>query len=158
VNAAGDIVGTYYDANGGHGFLLHKGVFTSFDQPFGGNLTNPYAINKQGMIVGMYQVQGVNHGFVLNNGVFAQLDFPGAIDTDLYSINDNLDIVGDYTTDGATWHSFLMSGGNTTEIDVPFPGTMYTSATGINNHGQIVGQYGANGNNTFYSFGFLTNQ
>jgi len=88
--------------------------------------------------------------------VLAQLDYPGSISTNLYSINDAGDIVGDFTTDGTTWHSFLLSGGNYTVIDAPFPGTTSTTATGINNHRQIVGQYGSEGNNTFYNFGFTT--
>jgi len=33
INAAGDVVGSYNDSNGSHGFLLSSGVFTTIDYP-----------------------------------------------------------------------------------------------------------------------------
>ena len=159
INVNGDIVGIYADADlVAHAFLLHKGTFTSFDAPFGQVLTAPYAINKKGTIVGIYQLpqDGTNHGFILDNGTYTQVDFPGAVSTDLNGINDSGDIVGDYTSDGSTYHCFLLRAGTFTSFDVPFPGSALNGATGINNNGQIIGTYGANDNTTFYSFGFLT--
>jgi probable HAF family extracellular repeat protein len=72
INDAGQIVGCYYDAIGGHGFLYSGGVFTILDdpladKPFAGytNGTCATGINNSGQIVGYYQTYGaINHGFL----------------------------------------------------------------------------------------------
>jgi uncharacterized membrane protein len=157
-NAAGDIVGIYQTPDYVfHGYLLHRGVFTSFDGPGAGYLTWPAAINKQGTIVGFVQDPLDNdHGFIVQNGAITPFDYPGASSTQLNGINDSGDILGGYTTDNVVWHGFVLSGGNYTVFDIPFPGTSNTAPYGINNKRQIVGGYGGEGNGTFYQFGFLT--
>ncbi len=48
INARGDIVGRYADAEGVfHGFLLRKGVFSTIDFP-GASLTAAFALNARG--------------------------------------------------------------------------------------------------------------
>jgi hypothetical protein len=60
INPAGDIVGSYTDTTGTHGFLLSGGQFTSIDVPgslmgVGGTLpTGASAINASGEIIGTY--------------------------------------------------------------------------------------------------------
>ena len=47
INNAGQIVGDYADASGGHGFLLSGGVFTTIDEPVAvaaGNVTSAKAV------------------------------------------------------------------------------------------------------------------
>src|SRR5437667_368976 len=63
-NSAGQIVGTYNDANGTHGFLDTGGMFVPVDVPFTGVL-NTFAegINDRGQIVGFYSVGTTIHGF-----------------------------------------------------------------------------------------------
>lgn len=158
VNAAGDVVGTYQTPDYVfHGYLLHQGVFTSFDGPGAGYLTWPFAINKQGTIVGFVQDPlGNEHGFVSQNGAMTPFDYPGALETQLTGVNDSGDIIGTFTTDQVTWHAFLLSGGNYTVFDVPFPGTSDTALYGVNNKHQLVGRYGAEANGISYEFGFLT--
>ncbi len=52
INAAGDIVGRYLDANGkNHGYLLRAGKFTSID--YAGPQTCAWGINSKGTIVGI---------------------------------------------------------------------------------------------------------
>ncbi|HTR26580.1 MAG TPA: hypothetical protein VMI10_21600 [Terriglobales bacterium] len=155
VNAAGDIVGSYTGPdNIGHGFLLHKGVYTSFDAPGAGYLTSATSINKQGQIAGFFYAPDSDHvhGFLLQNGVFTQIDYPGASGTILNAINDSGEIVGIYGDAQGGNHGFLLSGGVFTGFDAPFPGTDFTSACGLNNHHQIVGVYGQGA----YDFGYLT--
>src|SRR5947209_13659886 len=77
INNAGQIVGDYADASGGHGFLLSGGVFTTIDEPVAaGNATSAKAINNFGQIVGTYNDAVGVHGFLLNGGIFTTIDDP----------------------------------------------------------------------------------
>lgn len=85
INAGGDIVGSYSDANGTHGFLLRRGVFTPIDYP-GAVLTEARGISPDGEIVGTYRMPGEfgwsYHGFLLTKaGEFVPLDYPGKANT-----------------------------------------------------------------------------
>jgi uncharacterized membrane protein len=95
INARGDIVGRYDDAGGvTHGFLLHKGVFTTIDFP-GASLTAPRSINARGDIIGRIAFEdGFGHGFLLRDGHFTQIDYPGAIETLAKGLNNAGDITG----------------------------------------------------------------
>ena len=69
-----------------HGFLWHRGEFTTIDVP-GAPLTQPLGINDDGDIVGAYLEAEVDpdayydtgrlRGFVLRDGKFTPVDFPG---------------------------------------------------------------------------------
>src|SRR5580700_9804702 len=87
-NPEGTNIGSYTDTSGvTHGFVLEKGVFTSFDPP-GSTSTTPNWISPQGVIVGGYvDAGGTNHGFILDGGKFTTVDFPGAAGTILTSLN-----------------------------------------------------------------------
>ncbi|HXF96581.1 MAG TPA: hypothetical protein VNI61_10840 [Gemmatimonadales bacterium] len=86
INARGDIVGSYVDANGAsHGFLLQGGVFTTIDQP-GADGSQARGIGPNGEIVGIYsndEEPAVNaHGFLRTpDGEFLAADYPGHINT-----------------------------------------------------------------------------
>jgi len=68
---------------------------------------------------------------------FTKIDFPGAIQTQLFSINNRGQIVGAYTDTNNVSHGFLLDNGTFTTLDV-FP-------RGINDRGQMVGSYGGHG-------------
>jgi len=69
INNSGQIVGTYSDASGGHGFLYTAGVFTPLDVP-GAAATEADGINTSGQIVGTYFDQsGGEHGFLATPAV-----------------------------------------------------------------------------------------
>ena len=86
INAGGDIVGWYVDANSiFHGFLLRDDVFTTIDYP-GAVFTDARGIGPGGEIVGTYRLPSepaVNfHGYLLTRrGEFVPLDYPGHINT-----------------------------------------------------------------------------
>jgi probable HAF family extracellular repeat protein len=65
INAMGQIVGRYHDANGAHGFLYSNGTYTTLDDPLAVNGTLAYGINDSGQIVGYYTDASSDHGFVL---------------------------------------------------------------------------------------------
>jgi uncharacterized membrane protein len=66
INDAGQIVGLYSDASGGHGFLKDGSTYTSLDVPFAGaSGTEALGINNAGAIVGYYfDASFSTHGFI----------------------------------------------------------------------------------------------
>jgi uncharacterized membrane protein len=154
INGAGQIVGTFADNTGNHGFLDTGGSFTQIDVP-GATLTEASGINSAGQIVGTFVDNTGTHGFLDTGGSFTQIDVPGASYTDAGGINDAGQIVGffgdsagdhgindagqivGWVNDGS--HGFLDTGGSFTQIDVP--GAVATQAFGINDAGQIVGGF-----------------
>jgi hypothetical protein len=135
INNAGDIVGGYTDSSGNnHGFLMHKGVFTTIDDPLatpGG--TGPSAITNSGAIVGTYLgSDGSVHGFVYKNGVFTTVDGPpGTSNLDIFSGNDLGQLVGLYTDAAgkavgflATPTEDLQAAAVAAAVAVPEPGSL----------------------------------
>jgi hypothetical protein len=87
-NPQGTDIGSYTDTSGvTHGFVLQKGVYTSFDPP-GSTSTTPNWISPEGVIVGGYlDASKVSHGFTLSGGKYTTVDFPSAAGTILTSLN-----------------------------------------------------------------------
>ncbi len=112
INARGDIVGRYNDAKGvAHGFLLHKGVFSTIDFPHASS-TGPRAINARGDIAGRFQYEdGIDHAFLLHDGQFTQIDYPGASATIGRGINNAGDITGNYTDSNDNEIAFVLQDG-----------------------------------------------
>jgi uncharacterized membrane protein len=112
INARGDIVGRYDDANGVvHGFLLRKGNFTAIDVP-GSSFTSARAINARGDIAGrMEDGGGVDHAFLLHDGQFTQVDFPGAVSTVGRGINNAGDLTGNYIDSNGGEIGFVLQDG-----------------------------------------------
>jgi hypothetical protein len=148
-NPEGTNIGGYTDTSGiTHGFVLKKGVFTSFDPP-GSTLTIPNFISPQGVIVGAYNDSGsVSHGFVLDAGKYTTLDFPGAAGTTLTGLSPSGEFSGIYCSDPAcgstgnssTNHSFVVSKkGAFTSFDPP--GAVSSEASAVNPSGAVVGSY-----------------
>ena len=158
INAAGEIVGSYIDAVGTHGYRLdNRGEFRSIDFPRA-VLTRAAGINGRGDIVGTYRLPTdpttARHGFLLSRGEFTTIDPPGAVFTNPLGMNGSGDIVGRFCVnvpcapEGASpenVHGFLLSNGAFTIIDVP--DARGTNAWKINSRGDIVGGYtGGDGN------------
>jgi probable HAF family extracellular repeat protein len=139
------------------GFFYSNGVFTTLNLPSDPHVstllaeTRPLGINNAGQIVGTYYVgfgsDFVEHGFLYQNGVYITLDDPlahnvvGARDsTRAQGINNLGQIVGTYDDNGGNTHSFLLSDGVWTTLDIPGT-TQGTYAQGINDLGQVVGYY-----------------
>jgi len=74
----------------------------------------------------------------LSGGELSSVEVPGASATFSRGINNRGNIVGNYTSAGAT-HGYLLRGGEFTTID--FPGASSTGAAAINSRGEIVGTY-----------------
>lgn len=63
VNSAGDVVGTYRDSVGVHGFMLTSDGFVSLNVPTA-VMTRALGINTIGAVVGSFDAGGRTHGFV----------------------------------------------------------------------------------------------
>jgi probable HAF family extracellular repeat protein len=115
INDRGQIVGSFQDSHGSHGFLYEAGGFTPLDVPFPGTFnTAASGINTHGQIVGVYQsgVPGAPtglHVFRYEAGVFTPLEVPLGMNPSAYGINTRGQIVGDYveSTERPTFHGFL---------------------------------------------------
>lgn len=163
INAAGQIVGFYYDATGSHGFLYSAATgFSTLDNP-GTTDNGALGINASGQVVGGYADATGSYGYLYTPGVgFSQVNDPKALGTNASTfasgINDAGQIVGIYTDD-TQLHGFLetpgVGGAPATFTDINDPdATSNTTARGINNKGQIVGEYLA-GTKIKREFGYL---
>jgi hypothetical protein len=118
INARGDIVGGYTDADDSRKIFLlrlREGDYGTVDVFGAGEprLDNG-GINARGEIVGSYceatPCQGGAQGFMLalSGGAFERLSFPGSVRTNPFGINSRGDIVGTYE-DATRAHGFLLT-------------------------------------------------
>ena len=136
-NNSGQIVGSFDDTRGTHGFVDMDGSLTTFDVPGAVRITVVWGISDSGQIAGyFFDGFGVAHGFLDTSGNFTSIDVPGARDSEALGINNSGQIVGAFADAHGT-HGFVNTGGSFTTIDVP--GADITQALGINDSGQIVG-------------------
>ena len=109
--------------------------------------TAPQSINKHGEIAGFAVVNTDNNETTKLSGFFRDkkgrctiLDFPGANVSEATGVNNDGQVVGDYS-DAKGFHGFFWDAGLFRTIDVPFPGAIDTAPMAINNVGQIIGFY-----------------
>ena len=111
INDRGEMVGSFLDPTDPgtmDGFLLSKGIYSTFDAP-DAPFTLAFGINNWGRIVGFtttteLPINGEIHGFTLRRGgvgPFIRIDFPGAPQTAATGINDRDRIVGVYANPAA---------------------------------------------------------
>jgi probable HAF family extracellular repeat protein len=72
---------------------------------------------------------------------FKPVSFPGAAETFVSAVTDDLRLVGNYDHPLYVTHGFLLQNGQYTTID--YPGAMYTGVADINARGEIVGGFTA---------------
>jgi uncharacterized membrane protein len=110
VNAHGDILGSYIDADGvGHDFIMRDGTFTNIEYP-GGVAAGALAMNARGDIAGNLDDSDGSHGFVLSRGVLTKVDYPGAVWTSAFAINNSGDVTGQFGTSGKVGSFILRNG------------------------------------------------
>ena len=109
INAAGDIVGIYYNEDGivPQSYLIHNGRVSWFAFP-GSAVTQAWDIAPTGAIVGFHQDAAGVHGFVLAQGQWTSFDVPGSTLTKAFGISAGGDIVGYYYDENGI-HGFLRS-------------------------------------------------
>jgi hypothetical protein len=95
INPRGDIVGSYTDGTGAHGFVRSGGAITTIDYP-GAATTEAWGINPGGDIIGRYTLTGVAgvRGFSLSQGAFTDISIANHLITLPTKIGASGEIVG----------------------------------------------------------------
>ena len=138
INARGDIVGSYEDADEvNHGFLLRKGVFTSIDVPNAAVTFGARAIDARGDIVGTFLGEdSVQHGYLLSDGQFTQIDYPAATNANAFGINNAGDLTGSHFDTGESGKGFILRDGVFHNVHVP--GGLTTSVYFAQDNGRVL--------------------
>src|SRR5262249_13177130 len=146
INSAGEISGTYVDANGmTHGFVYSANVYATIDDPAASSFgTIVRGINDNGDIIA-YDITNISiidgHSFGYIGGAYAPVNYPNARDGDAtfaFGINNAGDVVGYYVNSQSDSYGFLYSNGAYTTLADPsaYAGGISTFALDINNVGQ----------------------
>lgn len=129
-----NVVGSYQDAAGRHGFVYDGADFTSIDVPEAA-WTYAYGIDGSN-IVGKYSTGFETLGFIYDGTAYSTISFPGAEDTIAYGVDGGV-VVGEYQDAGGA-HGFIYDG--VTYVSLDMAGATRLSAWGIDgNH--VVGSY-----------------
>src|SRR5437660_4594505 len=145
INERGDVVGEYIDSNGvARAFVrFSDGSFSDpiVDPNDTVGFTEGRGINNSRTVAGDYAISdGTIHSFFLTGSTFTEYDVPGAVQTNLLSINDAGDFTGGFDPDGSgIFQAFVGIGGAFTSWSVP--AAISTFAYEINNSKQLVVGY-----------------
>ena len=144
INERGDIVGEFIDSNG-----VTRGFVRFSDGSFSAPIVDPNdtvgftegrGINNSRTVAGDYVISdGTVHSFFLSGGTFTEYDVPGAVQTNLLSINDPGDFTGTFDDGSGIFQAFVGRGGTLTSWSVP--GALLTLAYEINNNKKLVVGY-----------------
>src|SRR4026208_1250203 len=106
INERGDIVGEFIDSSG-----VTRGFVRFSDGSFSAPIVDPNdtvgftegrGINNSRTVNGDYAISdGTLHSFFLSGGTFTGYDVPGAVQTNLLSINDAGNFTGGFDPDGS---------------------------------------------------------
>ncbi len=139
INEAGDIVGSYVDANFlMRGFRYDGRSFTTLS--YYGAETIAIGLNNTGSVVGAYRDLGIVHGFRLKDGNYETVDVPNSTWTEAQGINDAGQIGGLYLSPAYRYHGFVLNDNGAYEL-IHMPNALETKVFAINGSGQVVGAY-----------------
>jgi hypothetical protein len=145
INERGDVVGVFIDSN-----LVTRAFVRFSDGSFSAPIVDPNdtvgftegrGINNSRTVAGDYAISdGTLHSFFLSGGTFTEYDVPGAVQTNLLSINDAASFTGGFDPDGSgIFQGFVSVGGTLTSFSVP--AALSTFAYETNNSNQLVVGY-----------------
>jgi hypothetical protein len=146
INEAGDIAGEIEASTGAKAGLVRSsnGRFSSpINDPNATvfNITYQRGINDSHLLCGFY-LNGDDsqfHGFFESDASFTDFVIPGAMETELYAVNDAGDFCGAYSNNDVRFQAFLSVGGTIELISIR--GSVNTLAYGMNNLNEVVGVY-----------------
>jgi hypothetical protein len=156
INERGDIVGEFIDSTG-----VTRGFVRFSDGSFSDPIVDPNdtvgftegrGINNSRTVAGDYATSDGNlHSFFLSGGTFTEYDVPGAVSTNLLSINDPGDFTGGFDPDGSgIFQGFVGRGETITSFSVP--GAASTFAYEINNSKQLLVGYYIDGSGILHGY------
>ncbi len=156
INERGDVVGEFIDSTG-----VTRGFVRFSDGSFSDPIVDPNdtvgftegrGINNSRTVAGDYATSdGTLHSFFLSGGTFTEYDVPGAVQTNLLSINDAGDFTGGFDPDGSgVFQAFVSVGGTLTSFSVP--GAASTFAYEINNSKHLAVGYFIDGSGILHGY------
>ena len=156
INERGDVVGEFIDSTG-----VTRGFVRFSDGSFSAPIVDPNdtvgftegrGINNSRTVAGDYATSdGTLHSFFLSGGTFTEYDVPGAVQTNLLSINDAGDFTGGFDPDGSgVFQAFVSVGGTLTSFSVP--GAASTFAYEINNSKHLAVGYFIDGSGILHGY------
>src|SRR5436190_197429 len=145
INERGDVVGEFIDSSG-----VTRGFVRFSDGSFSDPIVDPNdtvgftegrGINNSRTVAGDYVISdGTLPSFFLSGGTFTEYDVPGAVQTNLLSINDAASFTGGFDPDGSgIFQGFVSVGGTLTSFSVP--AALSTFAYETNNSNELVVGY-----------------
>src|SRR6476619_4256541 len=145
INERGDVVGEFIDSSG-----VTRGFVRFSDGSFSDPIVDPNdtvgftegrGINNSRTVAGDYVISdGTLHSFFLSGATFTEYDVPGAVQTNLLSINDAASFTGGFDPDGSgVFQGFVSVGGTLMSFSVP--AALSTFAYETNNSNQLVVGY-----------------
>ena len=144
INERGDVVGEFIDSSG-----VTRGFVRFSDGSFSDPIVDPNdtvgftegrGINNSRTVAGDYVISdGTLHSFFLSGSTFTEYDVPGAVQTNLLSINDPGDFTGGFDDGSGVFQAFVGRGGTITSWSVP--GALSTFAYETNNNNKLVVGY-----------------
>jgi uncharacterized membrane protein len=145
INERGDVVGEFIDSAG-----VTRGFVRFSDGSYSDPIVDPNdtvgftegrGINNSRTVAGDYVISdGTVHSFFWSGGTFTEYDVPGALQTNLLSINDTGEFTGGFDDGSGIFQAFVGRGANLTTWTVP--GAALTLAYEINNNKKLaVGYY-----------------
>jgi len=161
IGASGEIVGCFHDASSiadMFGYIqrddnISTFAFPSLTVPTGSAAMHNGITPGGGVVVGLTFPTGPTaRGYVLTQQGVTVIDFPGSTNTQLWDVNPDAIVVGQYTLNGRTKGLAIDAAGYHT-IDVP--NSTLTVARGINPQGTIVGVYNTMSGNVSVAHGFV---
>ena len=144
INERGDVVGEFIDSTG-----VTRAFVRFSDGSFSDPIVDPNdtvgftegrGINNSRTVAGDYVISdGTLHSFFLSGSTFTEYDVPGAVQTNLLSINDPGDFTGGFDDGSGVFPAFVGRGGTITSWSVP--GALSTFAYETNNNNKLVVGY-----------------
>ena len=138
-----NVVGSYSDASGSHGFLYDGSGFVTLDDPLANGLgTLARGISGQNIVGNYWDASNRSHGFLFDGSNYHTIDYPGAGFTGLTAISGNKMVGFYHSFVGGVDHSFIYDGSTFTPLDDPLAANDLggTSAFGISGN-KVVGSY-----------------
>ena len=116
-------------------FTLIDEVFTTYDVPDSGQ-TVFYGLNNAGQAAGFYEDQNeITHGIILQDGELKVWNFPGALNTQIFGIGQDGQLLGDTIDENGNIQGFIG------EMQFNVAMAMSTYADDINAASIVVGSY-----------------
>jgi uncharacterized membrane protein len=131
------------------GYILQDGHYVTGAFP-GANVINTFYVymNNRGDLVGSFETGTVahEHGFLRTpDGKWTQIDFPGSLQTEVFQIDDNGEMLGRYMDQDGIDHGFFLKNNRFQSFD--FVGGKYPSTyIWTQNHKGFTVGYGFDGN------------